>query len=191
MKKQMIRTALLAVAGVMMVACSKPTEYKLQVEVQYPELDGKMAYLREATSEKKVLDSLRVQNKTVTFTGSQEEPKACEIFIPEYPGDAFPAELPVILENGEILVTLGQISRIGNTKHNDELMEFLLALETFKQYIADKQVPSVEQFHKELADFLVQQIKEHRSTIVGKYIFDTYKERLNDEQKKDCQKALA
>lgn len=191
MKKQMIRTALVAVAGVMMAACSKPKEYKIQAEVQYPELNGKMAYLREATPEKKILDSVRVQNKTVLFTGSQEEPKACEIFIPEFPGDAFPAELPIILENGEIQVTLGQISKIGNTKHNDELMEFLLDMEVFKQHIADKEVPSVEQFHKDFAEFLVEQVKEHNSTIVGKYIFDTYKERLSDAQKNECLEALS
>lgn len=186
----MIRTAMLALTCVMMAACSKPTEYRLQAEVQYPELEGKMAYLREATPEKRVLDSVRVQNQTVLFTGSQNEPKACEIFIPEYPGDAFPAELPVILENGKIQVTLGQTSRIGNTKHNDELMDFLLALESFKQYIANKGIGSMEQIHQEFADFLTLQIKEHRSTVVGKYIFDAYKERLNDKQKKDCRNVL-
>lgn len=191
MKKYLIRISLLALFSMVFVACSKPTEYKLEVDVQYPELNGKMAYLRTASSPHQILDSVRVQNKRVTFTGSQEEPKACEIFIPEHPGDAFPAELPIILENGEIQVTLGQISKIGNTKHNDELMDFLMAMEIFKQHIADKEVPSVEQFHKEFADFLVEQVKEHDSSVVGKYIFDTYKERLSAEQQKTCQEALS
>lgn len=148
--------------------------------------EGRIVYLKDAVSGTEVYDSVQIVHGKFTFAGMQDTAVVRELYVQENDSDNYPLTLPVVLENGEILVTLGNIVSVSNTPLNNAMMDFLMAKDRFmdKDFTA-KEPDAVK---KEFSEFLVTWIMKNTGSPVGKYIYEGYNSKLDEAQKEQVQK---
>ncbi len=182
--------ASLFLAG-MMAACSNAPKdaYTLEGKVTNPKLEGRTVYIIDAEKGDTRYDSAQVTNGTFQFSGKQDEAVVRELLVQENDSDMFPVTLPFVLENGLIKVELGERVYVTNTDLNEEMMNFLMEKDKFMDQDFGKDA-TADGIRTKFAEFITQQVMKHGNSVVGKYIFNTYKSKLTEEQQAECSKLV-
>ena len=144
--------------------------YKINGRITNPRYDKKIVYMVDATGQK--CDSATVKDCKFTF-------------VHENDSDMFPVTLPVVLEKGDITVEMGDMVYVANTYRNDKMMKFLIEKDKFTDSMYSKSL-SPDSVKTEFATFILQQILKNGNSTVGKYIFNSYKNKLNEKQIEEC-----
>lgn len=167
-------------------ACSSTPGYQIQGISTNPEFNGKKVYLKDAYDGKILLDSTLIVNGKFGFadTTRLDVPKVLMLSIHTSEG-GMEYRLPVVLENGVIEATMGEIVGTAGTKLNDKMQDFLLAIDTYSATCTDK---SVEEIKSGFAELLKKHILDNKENMVGVYIFKSYPSALEDEQKQAIKK---
>ena len=157
--------------------------YKINGRITNPRYDKKTVYMVDATGQK--CDSAAIKDCKFTFTGKHDATKVMELVVHENDSDLFPIILPVVLEKGEITVEMGDMVYVANTYGNDKMMKFLIEKDKFTDSMYSKSL-SPDSVKTEFATFIVQQILKNGNSTLGKYIFNSYKSKLNEKQIEEC-----
>lgn len=164
----------------------KDQSYTLQGTLTDSGFEGRTVFLKDGVKGTIVYDSAQVSHGKFVFTGRQDTIVVRELYVQQNDSDAYPLTIPVVLEPGEIQVTLGDIVAVKNTPLNNTLMEFLLAKDQFMaKDFSDKEVADVK---KEFSELLVAWIAQNVDNAVGKYIYEAYSNKLDAEQKMQMSK---
>lgn len=161
--------------------------YIIKGKITNPILEGRTVYILDALNSNVKYDSAVVKNGVFEFTGKQQDAVVRELLVLENDSDRFPVTMPFVLENGEIVAELGNRVYITNTKGNEEMMEFLMDKDRFLD-VGFEGVTDREQIKRKFATFLSQQIMKHGNSVVGKYIFEAYKDKLTVEEQAECER---
>lgn len=181
MKKDTLLSLLILI---ILCACGnggKDHSFTLTGTVTNENLEGRTVYLKDAVRGTDIYDSAQIVHGKFSFTGKQDTAIIRELYVQENDSDNYPLTLPVVLENGEIIVTLGNIVSVGNTPLNNEMMEFLLAKDKFMdENFTGRDMSDVR---KEFSDLIMAWIIKNAHNPIGKYIYAAYSNKLDDEQK--------
>lgn len=184
-------TLLALLISIFLCACAgggKDHTFTLTGRITDDNFEGRIVYLKDAVKGTGLYDSAQIVHGKFTFIGQQDTAIVRELYVQENDSDNYPLTLPVVLEEGEIVVTLGNIVSVGNTPLNNGMMQFLLAKDKFMD--KDFQGKDVIAIRKEFSDFLVTWIIKNADNPIGKYIYAAYNNKLDDEQKgKVCKTA--
>ena len=167
-----------------LMACAAPSGYRIDGKVTLPTLEGRTVYMLDALDGSIRLDSANVSGGKFSFTGSQAEPVIRELWVQQNDSDKYPITLPVVLENGRIEVDLGERVYTGGTALNKELMEVLMAIDGF--YAQDLSGCSAEELKQALATLVMEQVVKNAGTVVGRYVFDRYRDVLSAAQQDEA-----
>lgn len=180
---------LLLFVVVLLSACgntAKERSFTMKGTVTNTAYEGRIVYLKDAVSGTEVYDSVQIVHGKFTFAGMQDTAVVRELYVQENDSDNYPLTLPVVLENGEILVTLGNIVSVSNTPLNNDMMDFLMAKDRFMDKDFTGKEPDAVK--KEFSEFLVTWIIKNAGSPVGKYIYEGYNSKLDEAQKEQVQK---
>ena len=72
---------------------------------------------------------------------------------------------------------------------NEEMMNFLMEKDKFMDQDFGKDA-TADGIRTKFAEFITQQVMKHGNSVVGKYIFNTYKSKLTEEQQAECSKLV-
>lgn len=167
-------------------ACSSTPGYQIQGISTNSAFNGKKVYLKDAYDNNVLLDSTLVVNGKFHFadTTRMDAPKVLILSIHTSEG-GLEYRLPVVIENGAIEATMGEIVGTTGTKLNDKMQDFLLAVDAYSATCKDK---SVEDIKSGFAELLKKYILDNKENVVGVYIFKSYSSALKDEQKQTIKK---
>lgn len=172
-------------------ACSgsvKEQSYTIKGTLTDVDFEGKTVYLKDGIKGSITYDSIRVLHGKFVLTGRQDTTVVRELYVQENDSDVYPLTVPVVLEPGEIRVTMGDTVSVNNTPLNDALIEFLIAKDRFMaKDFSGKEITAVK---KEFSDLLVTWIVQNSTNAVGKYIFEAYGNKLDAEQKVQMSKVV-
>ena len=112
-----------------------------------------------------------------------------ELVVHENDSDMFPVTLPVVLEKGDITVEMGDMVYVADTEENDRMMNFLMEKDKFIDGMYGKSL-SADSVKSEFSTFIVQQVLKNGNSTVGKYIFNSYKSKLDEKQIEECNKII-
>lgn len=164
-----------------------PEGYKINGKITNPKYDKKTVYMVDAAGQK--CDSAIVKDCKFTFEGKHDAAKVMELVIHENDSDMFPVTLPVVLEKGDITVEMGDMVYVANTEGNNRMMNFLMEKDKFIDGMYGKSL-SADSVKSEFATFIVQQVLKNGNSTVGKYIFNSYKSKLDGKQIEECNKII-
>lgn len=103
-------------------------------------------------------------------------------------GESF--HVPVMVENGNVELTLGEYVRIGGTPLNDDLQEFLNGLQDCKDLCLKRTDIGEAEILRTFSGYYLQQIVMHRSNTLGNYIYNTYGCHLSKDDDRKAKEAL-
>lgn len=117
----------LAALALLLVACGENPGYEITGTVTNADLNGKYIYMYAYGSMENPLDSALVKNGSFSFEGSQETPAlrtlafAADVVKPQRPeaGENAPFSCTFVLENGQLQVSLSEVSSATGTPEND------------------------------------------------------------------------
>lgn len=143
--------------------------------------DGKSVYLCNPY-DYTLIDSTLVEDGCFSFRFSDTIPTIYSLMLKSSSDDKFPMTLPIVAGDGDVKVRLGEIVLTSGTKLNDNMQDFLLAMDSFyeeavKKNSADKNI--LPSFHQ----FLKKQILQNKDNIVGIYIYQSHKSSFSPELK--------
>lgn len=182
--------SVVAGATIALASCggSSKDAYTIEGKVTNLELEGCTVYLQDAVTGQTRYDSATVIHGHFTFTGKQDKPVVRELFVQENDSDIFPVTLPIVLENADIEVDLGDRVYVGNTSLNKRMMEVLVAVDQFTD--RDFSGKTTEDIKSDFSVLLMEQIVKNANTVIGKYLYEAYQGKLTDEQKMSAEKTL-
>lgn len=174
------------VVVLLLSACSTTPGYQIQGISTSSAFDGKTVYLKDAYDNNLLLDSTVVADGKFYFadTARVDVPKVLMLSIHTSEG-GLDYRLPVVLENGVIEATMGEVVKTTGTKLNDKMQDFLLAVDAYSATCTDK---SVEEIKSGFAELLKKHILDNKESMVGVYIFKSYTSALMDEQRQAIEK---
>lgn len=82
--------------------------------------------------------------------------------------------MPIAIENGTIEVGIGEYIKLSGTPLNDQVKEFLDALQHCKDGVIAKKDATPEEISEIFSQFYKQQILSNKDNAVGRYIYDNY-----------------
>ena len=170
------------VCVVVLCSCSSKDKYAINGVVKADEFQNQMVYMLDFNNGKATLDSARVQDGKFHFEGAQPVP-AVRILRLQGSDSMFPVLLPIVLENSDIDVTLGNIVLVEGTEQNDKMQDFLMAISHFTDQ--DFSQVTTEEMQKQFQEIIISQILINKDNEVGVYIYKTYSPKLTEEQKSD------
>lgn len=173
----------------LLISCGQTVTdgYRINGKITNLKYDEKTVYMVDANGEK--CDSATVKDCKFTFEGKPDVTKVMELIVCENDSDMFPVTLPVVLEKGEITVEMGDMVYVAATEENDRMMKFLMEKDKFIDNIYEKSL-SADSVKSEFATFIVQQVLKNGNSTVGKYIFNSYKGKLDETQIEECNKIV-
>lgn len=179
-----------SIVMLMMFSCgqNKTDGYVINGKITNPKYDEKTVYMVDAFTGEKY-DSTTVSNCRFKFEGKQDMACVRELLVYENPKDIFPVNLPIILENGNINVEMGDLVYVENTEGNDMMMKFLMEKDKFLDGLIEKKLPA-DSAKKEFSTFIVQQVLKNGNSVVGDYIYKSYKSKLDEKQIEECSKII-
>lgn len=182
--------SVLAGAAIALASCggSSKDAYTIEGKVTNLELEGRTVYLQDAITGKIRYDSATVIHGHFTFTGKQDKPVVRELFVQENDSDIFPVTLPIVLENADMEVDLGDRVYVGNTSLNKRMMEVLMAVDRFTDQ--DHSGKSVEEIKSAFGTLLMEQIVKNANSVIGSYLYEAYQNKLTEEQKTEARRVL-
>ena len=173
----------------LLISCGQTaTEgYRINGKITNPKYDERTVYMVDAAGHK--CDSATVKDCKFTFEGKHDATKVMELVVHENDSDMFPVTLPVVLEKGDITVEMGDMVYVADTEENDRMMNFLMEKDKFVDGMYGKSL-SADSVKSEFATFIVQQVLKNGNSTVGKYIFNSYKSKLDGNQIEECNKII-
>lgn len=84
---------------------------------------------------------------------------------------------------------MGDMVYVADTEENDRMMNFLMEKDKFIDGMYGKSL-SADSVKSEFATFIVQQVLKNGNSTVGKYIFNSYKSKLDGKQIEECNKII-
>ena len=173
----------------LLISCGQTANegYRINGKITNPKYDERTVYMVDAAGQK--CDSTTVKDCKFTFEGKHDATKVMELVVHENDSDMFPVTLPVVLEKGDITVEMGDMVYVADTKENDRMMNFLMEKDKFIDGMYGKSL-SADSVKSEFATFIVQQVLKNGNSTVGKYIFNSYKSKLDEKQIEECNKII-
>ena len=164
----------------LLISCGQTTTegYRINGKITNPKYDERTVYMVDVAGQK--CDSATVKDCKFTFEGKH---------VHENDSDMFPVTLPVVLEKGDITVEMGDMVYVADTEENDRMMNFLMEKDKFIDGMYGKSL-SADSVKSEFATFIVQQVFKNGNSTVGKYIFNSYKSKLDEKQIEECSKII-
>ena len=161
----------------LLISCGQTdTEgYRINGKITNPKYDERTVYMVDAAGQK--CDSATVKDCKFTFEGKHDATKVMELVVHENDSDMFPVTLPVVLEKGDITVEMGDMVYVADTEENDRMMNFLMEKDKFVDGMYGKSLSA-------------DSVKKNGNSTVGKYIFNSYKSKLDEKQIEECNKII-
>lgn len=156
-------------------ACTSINGYQIKGTAPLPAFEGKMVYLKDAYNNV-AYDSARITKGQFSFADTTEvaEPQVRILSIHANDG-GLEYRLPIVLENGVIEATISDVVSTGGTLLNDDMQDFLFAIDAYSATCTDK---PVEQIKTGFAELLKQHIENNKDNIISTYIPKAYQEAL-------------
>ena len=163
----------------LLISCGQTaTEgYRINGKITNPKYDERTVYMVDVAGQK--CDSATVKDCKFTFEGKHDATKVMELVVHENDSDMFPVTLPVVLEKGNITVEMGDMVYVADTMEKDKFIDGMYG----------KSLPT-DSVKSEFATFIVQQVLKNGNSTVGKYIFNSYKSKLDEKQIEECNKII-
>lgn len=182
-KKYFIPIALLALS----CSCAQRDNFVIEGRTQGVEYHGQYVYLLDAYDLQHALDSAKVENGKFHFEGAQPAPAMRTLRL-QAVGDMFPILLPIVLENEEIEITMGDRVTVEGSKLNDKIQSFLMAISHFTDQ--DFSTMTTEEMELQFQNLIIDQVLMNKDNMVGTYIYKIYAPKLTEDQRTDlCAKA--
>ena len=189
---------LFAAGAMALTACNNEPSYKISGTVDAE--DGKVVYLQVGKGRELIkLDSTVVANGKFTFTGRQDTANVRYLTIELGEGKRYRTDF--FLENGNILVSLGQESSIKGTACNDAYQAYkdsysALMKESRELYskfrtdstLTEEQKQDIktqmDALNKQSGELIYNTIEANASNAVASYLFPNYYYNFSLEQQK-------
>lgn len=170
------------VAACLISACGgTPKQSRCTVEVFSPEKRYTEAVL--LNDKGAVIDStLTIRNDSIRFcrTDSTEMPYVAKLKL-RNPSDSIDILfMPIVIEGGTVKLDLTERISLSGTEDNEKLFKFLKAENTFSAKY-ENEGHDVEKLKKDYSAFFADQIILNKGSIVGDYIYNTYRSFLTRE----------
>lgn len=156
-------------------ACTSFKGYQIKGTATLPAFEGKTVYLKDAYNNV-AYDSTQITKGQFSFADTTVVTDPQVRILSIHTNDTgLEYRLPVVLENGVIEATIGNIVSTGGTSLNDDMQDFLLAIDAYSATCTDK---SVEQIKSGFTELLKQYIEKNKDNIISIYIPKAYQEAL-------------
>ena len=141
--------------------------------------EGKTVYLCNPYTSA-AYDSTLVKEGTFSFEPGEQPAGVSLLELKASRDDLFPITLPVVTEKGKVRVVLGETVLTSGTPLNDNLQDFLLAVDRFSD-AAGKSGKGPEEVREDFMRLLEASILQNKENRVGVYLFKAYASRLTPE----------
>lgn len=180
MKKKLL-FLLLLVSGWMFSACSggQKAAQNCQVKASVGFTEYTVACLLDKDGE--VLDSLTLKDGFLTFTRTDTAQMPYVAFISlKNPSDAMDgAEMPIVVERGNVNVEIGEYITTSGTSLNVRLQQFLNGLQATSDALHQAK-SHAEEIRRTFSEFYRQQILGNQDNVLGDFIYQHYGLHLNE-----------
>ena len=145
--------------------------------------EGRKVYLETTDGSAAKLDSAVVTDGKFTLTFNDSVPQVYSLVLAASDDDQYPITLPVVSEKGSVKVSMGELVLTSGTPLNDALQDFLLAVSNFYDKALQQEKPDLKKIGKDFAKLVEGAVMGNINTPVGAYIYRTYSEKLDEQQK--------
>jgi hypothetical protein len=145
--------------------------------------EGRKVYLETTDGSAAKLDSAVVTDGKFAFTFNDSVPQVYSLVLAASDDDQYPITLPVVSERGSVKVSMGELVLTSGTPLNDALQDFLLAVSNFYDKALQQEKPDLKKIGKDFAKLVEGAVMGNINTPVGAYIYRTYSEKLDEQQK--------
>jgi len=194
MKKFILSGCLPALILVLMLtACGgTPKKSRCSVEVYTPSSQYSEVMLLD--SKGNVIDStLSVRNDSVRFTRDDIDrmPYVATLILTN-PADSLDIiSHPIVVEGGTVSLELTDRISLSGTDDNEKLFKFLKAKNSFvTRYENQNKEHNLEKLQADYSRYFTDHIMQNKKSIVGRYIYDSYKDFLLPQDQVDVREAL-
>lgn len=104
------------------------------------------------------------------------------------PSDSY--NMPVVVENAVVDLKIEDYLSIGGTRLNDDLQQFLDALQVCHDRCLRQPGMTAEEVERTFSDFYLQQITLHHNDVLGGYIYRNYGVHLDAPATRSAKKLL-
>ena len=149
--------------------------YEINGSAPLPEFEGKMVYMKDASSGQPVDSAEIIHGKfafadTVTIVSP-----VVKVLSIRASKSGLEYRLPVVIENGSIQADISDVVCTGGTMLNERMQDFLMAVDEYSTACENKQT---EQIKSGFADLLKKYIEINDDNAVGEYIRTAYRSSL-------------
>ena len=145
--------------------------------------EGRKVYLETTDGSVAKLDSAVVTDGKFAFKFNDSVPHVYSLVLAASDDDQYPITLPVVSEKGSVKVSMGELVLTSGTPLNDALQDFLLAVSNFYDKALQQEKPDLKKIGKDFAKLVEGAVMGNINTPVGAYIYRTYSEKLDEQQK--------
>lgn len=184
MNKKIAFLPLTVLLSTLLWACTSTSgECTIKGVVSTEGYEGKCVFLYHTlTSE--AYDSTLVKNGHFSFHLNDSMPQVSLLVLKASEDDLFPITLPIVTEQGTIRVSMGELVLTSGTALNNNLQDFLLAVDQFRDKVQNSE-NDIQQVKNDFSSLLEASILQNIENAVGVYIFRAYHSRLSSEQRAD------
>ncbi|MDR1004125.1 MAG: hypothetical protein LBL97_03850 [Prevotellaceae bacterium] len=127
----------------------------------------------------------------LVWTDSLPAPQVCLIHM-QAPGDSTDrVDMPVVVEQGRVSVSLNEYINTSGTPLNRALQAFLNGLQGCRDEVREQPAISSEALHTLFSNYYRQQILLNRDNVVGEYIYNQYGSHLNSADRAQAEASLS
>ena len=134
--------------------------YEINGSAPLPEFEGKMVYMKDASSGQPIDSAEIIHGKFASIRASKS---------------GLEYRLPVVIENGSIQADISDVVCTGGTMLNERMQDFLMAVDEYSTACENKQT---EQIKSGFADLLKKYIEINDDNAIGEYIRTAYRSSL-------------
>lgn len=192
MKRRSFLFLLLLASCFAWIGCGNPSSAisgcRIDVSVDYPDFTSGLL----KTSSGEILDSLTVTDGHFSLERKDSlMPYVALICLCNDKDSSDWMNMPVVIENGIVEVSLGNQIKTSGTLLNHALQEFLNALQATAENLRSR-IPNVkpDDVNAVFSQLYKQQILENKNNVVGRYIFENYGNHLTNEDMELVKAAL-